>query len=873
MGATAAGGSGAAGGPGHNGALGGKGGLGGDGGSGGFGGFGGFGGSGTGSGGGGVQGGKGGPGGSGGAGGAGGAGGSGGAGGPGGEGGHGGATDGGTPGGAGGSAQTGGAGGTGGGGGAAGNYGGGGGGGHGGAGGAGGTGGDGAAGVAPSSAWFTSSAPAGAQFTGARGGTGGAGGNGGQGGAAGNGVTGQFGGGGGGGGTGVQGGRGGTGGSGGAGGTSVTPHPSGNGAGPSFTPIPGGDGGTGGAGGKGGTGGNGGAGAAGGFGGGGGGGGAGGEGGQGGPGGRGGPGGAEYGSSATTSAPLQPLGTHGQTGASGNSGTYGAAGIGGAGAPGGFGAGSGAAASQGGGGGGGLGAGGDIFIEQGGTLTIDGGLLSGGSVHGGTGGSGAGSGEGLGSGVFLDGNQVGNETVTLAATAGQPLTISDVITDQSASGGTGANAGTGSIVVAGTGTVDLDANNTFKGGIEIRSGTLELGTGGAAGTGTITFTASAPGNTDPTLEFAPSAAPANAILNFGPNDNIKITGFVADNASYGTGTYGTDTLTLVDGAGRTVSLDVAGFTSALNFHFKNDDGTTEVTTACYCAGTLIRTVRGQVRVEELAIGDMVKTMSGAVRPIKWIGRRSYAGRFVTARKHILPVCVKAGALDDNVPRRDLWISPQHALYLDGVLIEAKDLVNGVSIVQAERVNAVEYVHIELETHDVIIAEGALSESFIDDDSRAVFHNAHEYARLYPDAPRERARYCAPRLDEGYAVEAVRQRIEERAGLRSRRADRQPLRGYVDLIGRRRIAGWAQNPEHPEAPVCLDIIAGGRLMGQILANRHRDDLERAGLGSGRHAFAFTPPAGLAFAPNEVEVRRSIDGEALGTSAGAKRLLHA
>ena len=65
-----------------------------------------------------------------------------------------------------------------------------------------------------------------------------------------------------------------------------------------------------------------------------------------------------------------------------------------------------------------------------------------------------------------------------------------------------------------------------------------------------------------------------------------------------------------------------------------------------------------------------------------------------------------------------------------MLIEAKDLVNGLSIVQAERVGSVEYFHIELDTHDVIIADGALSESFIDDNSRGMFHNAHEYDTLY-----------------------------------------------------------------------------------------------------------------------------------------------
>ena len=201
-----------------------------------------------------------------------------------------------------------------------------------------------------------------------------------------------------------------------------------------------------------------------------------------------------------------------------------------------------------------------------------------------------------------------------------------------------------------------------------------------------------------------------------------------------------------------------------------------------------------------------------------------------------------------------------------MLIEAKDLVNGVSIVQAERVEAIEYVHIELDSHDVIIAEGALAESFIDDDSRAMFHNAHDYATLYAQEHAAPACYCAPRLDEGYEVEAVRQHLALRAGL-LRDADvpqAGALRGYVDLIDETRIAGWAQNIDAPEAPVCLDIFADGKLIGRVLANAYRDDLEQAGMGSGRHAFTFTPPAGLALRPDAVEVRRSLDGVLLGSS---------
>ena len=153
---------------------------------------------------------------------------------------------------------------------------------------------------------------------------------------------------------------------------------------------------------------------------------------------------------------------------------------------------------------------------------------------------------------------------------------------------------------------------------------------------------------------------------------------------------------------------------------------------CYRRGTRIRTARGDKKVEQFKIGDKVRTASGALRPIKWIGRRSYAGRFVMGRKDILPVCIKSGAIGENVPARDLWVSPNHAMYLSGVLIEAKDLVNGVSIVQAERVEASNMSISSSRRHDVIIAEGALAESFIDDDSRAMFHNAHDYATLYAD---------------------------------------------------------------------------------------------------------------------------------------------
>ena len=316
-----------------------------------------------------------------------------------------------------------------------------------------------------------------------------------------------------------------------------------------------------------------------------------------------------------------------------------------------------------------------------------------------------------------------------------------------------------------------------------------------------------------------------------------------------TGTPGTADFQLTDGGGNPVSFSIDPYL------FIDD----ESASACYCRGTLILCEDGEAPVERLRIGDRVMTRSGEARPIKWIGRRSYSGHFALGQAQILPICVTAGALDDGVPSRDLWISPNHAMYLEGALIEAKDLVNGSSIYQATTVNEIDYFHIELESHDLIVAEGAVSETFIDDENRGLFHNAPEYAALYPEASEGPARYCASRLDSGIEVERARQRIAQRAGLMQQ--SEPPLgamRGYIDMITPRRIGGWAQNVEHPEAPVCLEILCGGKRIGEVVANRYRTDVEQAGIGTGRYGFEFVLSPGLAVIPGALQVRRASDG---------------
>ena len=186
------------------------------------------------------------------------------------------------------------------------------------------------------------------------------------------------------------------------------------------------------------------------------------------------------------------------------------------------------------------------------------------------------------------------------------------------------------------------------------------------------------------------------------------------------------------------------------------------TPACYCPGTLILTDRGERPVEALSIGDWLVTAVGERRAIKWIGRRSYLRRFLAANPRLNPIRLQAGCLGDGLPRRDLLVSPEHAMLLDGLLMPARCLVNGRTVRPERPVDRLDYIHVELDSHDVIMAEGAPSETFVDDNSRGMFHNAHEFDLLYPDVALASGGglYYARRVDSGFELEAVRRRMSD-----------------------------------------------------------------------------------------------------------------
>jgi hypothetical protein len=168
---------------------------------------------------------------------------------------------------------------------------------------------------------------------------------------------------------------------------------------------------------------------------------------------------------------------------------------------------------------------------------------------------------------------------------------------------------------------------------------------------------------------------------------------------------------------------------------------------CFLVGTQIQTACGEIHVEGLKAGDLVKTVSGEMRPIRWVGRRTY--RRGGARLNALdPIRIARDAIEPGRPRRDLYLSPWHFLLLDGYLMPAKDLVNGVTIRQMAPAGAerLQYFHLALDTHDVISAEGVDVESlFVSDNEHEYFSNFAEYERLYPSGDRMAMTPYAPRV--------------------------------------------------------------------------------------------------------------------------------
>ncbi len=164
---------------------------------------------------------------------------------------------------------------------------------------------------------------------------------------------------------------------------------------------------------------------------------------------------------------------------------------------------------------------------------------------------------------------------------------------------------------------------------------------------------------------------------------------------------------------------------------------------CFLRDTRLATPEGETSIEDLAIGDLVTTESGEARAIRWIGRIT-VDRQDDAPWHVnaMPVLVRKGAFGAGRPSRDLYLSHAHMVHLNGVLIPIGDLVNGRTIVAVDVPGEqIVYYHVELETHDVVIAEGAPCETLLTTAEKVTaFDNADEYFALY-GTPADMAPYA------------------------------------------------------------------------------------------------------------------------------------
>jgi len=325
---------------------------------------------------------------------------------------------------------------------------------------------------------------------------------------------------------------------------------------------------------------------------------------------------------------------------------------------------------------------------------------------------------------------------------------------------TGAMTNTGTVIATG-GVLDVTGSITGAGTLTIENGaTLELGSGVGPQQivqfDTSAVTGSATLLLDDPIGFAGTIGPVVA------GDSIALTpsDAVLNAASLGaSGHILTLSGSLVGGSVGTLgTVTFTGTLASNDFSVGNNTVTlTEIPAevACFLPGTLIDTEHGEIPVERLKVGDKVRTLGGGLRPIKWIGTGTALatrGR----RNAATPVIVQKGAIGDNLPHHDLRVTKGHALFLDDVLIPVEFLVNHRSLRWDDRAQEVQVFHIELDVHDVLLANGVAAESYRDDGNRWLFRNGNSGWDLPPKEA------CAPVLTGGPVVDAVWRRLLDRA---------------------------------------------------------------------------------------------------------------
>ena len=238
---------------------------------------------------------------------------------------------------------------------------------------------------------------------------------------------------------------------------------------------------------------------------------------------------------------------------------------------------------------------------------------------------------------------------------------------------------------------------------------------------------------DGLIEIADPMDFAGTIDNFGTSDTLWFPDQTVNNPTYGDGQ-----LSFTNAANVTITIALQDFVDNGPMRELPDgqDGffvgsPFDDSLPCFAAGTGIATPSGEVAVEDLCVGDNVLLADGAVAPIVWIGHRAVDGARHPDPRKVWPVRVAAGAFGPGLPHRDLLLSPDHAVFVENVLIPVKYLINGSSIAQIAA-NSVTYYHVELAEHDILLARGLPVESYLETADRASFMNGGKTIALFPD---------------------------------------------------------------------------------------------------------------------------------------------
>ncbi|WP_104019314.1 Hint domain-containing protein [Roseovarius nitratireducens] len=175
---------------------------------------------------------------------------------------------------------------------------------------------------------------------------------------------------------------------------------------------------------------------------------------------------------------------------------------------------------------------------------------------------------------------------------------------------------------------------------------------------------------------------------------------------------------------------------------------------CFTPGTRIATPRGEVAVEDLREGDRIITRDNGLQEIRWVGARALGAADMETAPHLRPVLIRAGALGHGLPERDMLVSPQHRLLLTSeraalyfgereVLAAAKHLT-GIEGIDEVRANGTTYIHFMCDRHEVVLSDGAWTESF---------QPGEQVLDSMGDASREEIFTLFPELRESTSAEA------------------------------------------------------------------------------------------------------------------------